>query len=264
MVDRIVPAATEEDVKDAIRVTGLTDPAVVAHEPFRQWVIEDCFVQGLRPPWEAAGAIMTSNVEPFELMKLRLLNGAHSALAYLGYLAGRETVADAVTDPALHKFLLRLWDEVIPTVPCPPGMDLAAYTRELAARFRNPAIRHRTWQIAMDGSQKLPQRLLGTVRDRRYQNLDIPCLSLVIAAWARYIGGTDETGAPIDVRDPLAASLRARMGRGDRPLGTYPRPGCRGSRVWPWLAALRSLHCRGTAAYSALSQYGAESAAASV
>jgi fructuronate reductase len=265
MVDRIVPAATEEDVKEAVRITGLTDPAVVAHEPFRQWVIEDRFVQGLRPPWEAAGAIMTSNVEPFELMKLRLLNGAHSALAYLGYLAGRETVADAVTDPALHKFLLRLWDEVILTVPCPPGMDLVAYTQQLAARFRNLAIRHRTWQIAMDGSQKLPQRLLGPVRDRRYQNLDIPCLSLVIAAWARYIGGTDETGAPIDVRDPLAASLRAHMDA----AGTDPSARIRAlvaeeavfgrdlPRDEAFIAAV-------TAAYSTLLQYGAESAAASV
>jgi fructuronate reductase len=263
MVDRIVPAATEEDFREAARITGLTDAAVVSHEPFRQWVIEDRFVQGLRPSWELAGAIMTSNVEPFELMKLRLLNGAHSALAYLGYLAGRETVADAVTDPVLHKFLLWLWEEVIATVPCPPGVDLVAYTRELADRFRNPAVRHRTWQIAMDGSQKLPQRLLGPVRDRRARNLGVPCLSLVIAAWARYIGGIDETGKPIDVRDPLAASLRARL----EAAGPDPAARIRA------LVAEEAIFGRDlphderfvaavTAAYSTLLQSGAELAAA--
>jgi fructuronate reductase len=209
MVDRIVPAAVPEDRAEAAQLTGFDDAAPVAHEPFRQWVIEDHFVDGLRPRWETAGAVLTHEVEPFELMKLRLLNGAHSALAYLGYLAGRQTIAEAMSDPSLAGFVESFWAEVLEVLPPPPGTDLAAYTHALAERFRNPAIRHRTWQIAMDGSQKLPQRLLGSVRDRLARSLPIPCLALSIAAWCRYISGVDEAGAIIDVRDPLAARLRS-------------------------------------------------------
>jgi fructuronate reductase len=211
MVDRIVPAAVPEDAVEAAMLTGFADAAPVSHEPFRQWVIEDHFIDGLRPRWERVGAMLTENVEPFELMKLRLLNGAHSALAYVGYLAGRQTIAEAMADPVLAAFVDRLWAEVLLTVPPPPETDLVDYTRDLAERFRNPAIQHRTWQIAMDGSQKLPQRLLGSVRDRLARGLPIPCLALTIAAWCRYVGGIDETGAAIDVRDPLAAGLRARI-----------------------------------------------------
>jgi len=208
MVDRIVPALTDDDLAAATRLTGLTDMAPVGHEPFRQWVIEDDFVAGLRPDWENVGVQFTQDVAPFEHMKLRLLNGSHSALAYLGYLAGFETIVDTVSDPAFAAYAERFWSEARPMVPPPPGQDLKTYTDALLTRFANPAIRHRTWQIAMDGSQKLPQRLLGTVRERLAQNLPIPALATAIAAWARYIGGTDEKGAPIDVRDPMAALLR--------------------------------------------------------
>ncbi|PWC28554.1 mannitol dehydrogenase family protein [Teichococcus aestuarii] len=211
MVDRIVPALAEADLAAAEAATGLADHAPVGHEPFRQWVIEDRFGPAGRPAWEMAGAQLVADVAPFEHMKLRLLNGAHSALAYLGYLAGHETIVDAVSDPVFAAYLRRLWAEIRPMVPPPPGQDLEAYTEALLARFGNPAIRHRTWQIAMDGSQKLPQRLLSTVRERRAAGLPIPALALAIAAWARYAGGTDETGAPIDVRDPMAAALRARL-----------------------------------------------------
>ncbi|MEH3147397.1 MAG: mannitol dehydrogenase family protein [Methylobacterium frigidaeris] len=211
MVDRIVPALAEADLAAARRLTGLDDHAPVRHEPFRQWVIEDRFVDGGRPDWACAGAQFVADVAPFEHMKLRLLNGAHSALAYLGYLAGHETVAEAAGDPVLSAYLGRLWDEVRPVVPPPPGQDLAGYTRSLAERFANPAIRHRTWQIAMDGSQKLPQRLLSSIRERRARGLPVPALALAVAAWARYVGGTDEHGRPIDVRDPLAGFLRGRL-----------------------------------------------------
>ena len=145
---------------------------------------------------------------PFEHMKLRLLNGAHSALAYLGYLAGHETIFDAVSDPALHGFVRRLWAEIVPMVPPPPDTDLIDYTDSLSARFANPTVRHRTWQIAMDGSQKLPQRLLGTIRERLDAGQPIPALALAVAAWIRYVGGVDEVGRTIDVRDPMAARLR--------------------------------------------------------
>jgi fructuronate reductase len=208
MVDRIVPAMTPADADDATAAIGLTDAAPVSHEPFRQWVIEDRFGDAERPAWERAGAQIVADVAPFEHMKLRLLNGSHSALAYLGYLAGRETIYDAVSDPVLNGFVRRLWDEIIPMVPPPPGTDLHAYTDSLLARFANPTVRHRTWQIAMDGSQKLPQRLLGTIRERLHAGLQIPSLALAVAAWIRYVGGVDEAGQPIDVRDPLATQLR--------------------------------------------------------
>lgn len=209
MVDRIVPAATPADIAEGAALMGVVDEAPAVHEPFRQWVIEDRFVDGARPRWERGGAELVGDVTPFEHMKLRLLNGAHSALAYLGYLSGYETIVEAVGDPALAGFIGRLWrDEIIPVVPPPPGTDLHDYTRRLMVRFANPAIRHRTWQIAMDGSQKLPQRLLATIRERRARGLDLSCLTLVIAAWIRYVGGLDERGQRIDVRDPLAEKMR--------------------------------------------------------
>lgn len=211
MVDRIVPATTDKDKDDAACLIGLADAAPVTHEPFRQWVIED--FAGERPAWELCGVQFVADVAPYENMKLRLLNASHSALAYLGYLSGYETIADAIADPGLKSFVSRLWrDEIIPVTPIPHGVDAFAYTDALLARYANKEIRHRTWQIAMDGSQKLPQRILETVRARRAQNLAIEHLSLVVAAWIRYVRGTDETGRDIDVRDPFAAQLRAAIG----------------------------------------------------
>ena len=210
MVDRIVPATTDADRDAVAAALGCRDAWPVVTEPFRQWVIEDRFCDG-RPDWDAAGAQLAEDVAPFELMKLRLLNGAHSSLAYLGYLAGYETVSDAMADPNMAAFIRRLMDEeVTPTLTVPPGTDLAAYKDALIERFRNPALQHRTWQIAMDGSQKLPQRLLGTVHDRLAAGQPIDGLALGIAAWMRYVTGADEQGNPIDVRDPLADQLRDR------------------------------------------------------
>lgn len=217
MVDRITPATTEADVTALARAEGYYDPAMVVHEPFRQWVIEEHFVSG-RPAWDKVGAQMVANVEAHELMKLRCLNGTHSTLAYLGYLGGYETISETVADPAYAALCERLWaDEIIPTLPQPEGEDLQAYSKALLARYRNPAIRHRTWQIAMDGSQKLPQRLLGTIRDRLEAGVVPEGLCLAVAAWMRYVGGVDEQGKAIDVRDPLAERLKAASDRGDTP-----------------------------------------------
>ena len=207
MIDRIVPATTDEDRTRIAGLLGVTDAWPVLTEPFSQWVIEDDFPQG-RPGWAAE---FTADVAPFELMKLRLLNGAHSSLAYLGYLAGRETVAEAMSEPAVAAFVMRLMhEEVAPVLQVPPGTDVDAYQRALMQRFRNPALRHRTWQIAMDGSQKLPQRLLGTIKERLAKGLPIPCLALGVASWMRYVTGKDENGGEIDVRDPLRDELRRR------------------------------------------------------
>lgn len=215
MVDRIVPATKPEDLDRVTRASGLRDASPVIHEPFRQWVIEDDFVDGLRPDFAAVGAQMVTDVAPYELMKLRMLNGTHSSLAYLGYLAGYETISDTVADPVFAAFAQRLWQkEIIPVLQAPPGADLPAYADALLARYQNPAIRHRTWQIAMDGSQKLPQRILGTLAEAK---TPCPGLRLAVAGWMRYVSGTDETGAPIEVKDPLAEELRRRA-RSDDPV----------------------------------------------
>jgi fructuronate reductase len=200
MVDRIVPATTDDDrARIAARLTA-TDAWPVVTEPFRQWVVEDHFPLG-RPRLEDSGATLVKDVAPFELAKLRLLNGAHSALAYLGYLAGYETLAEVTANPAFARFARGLMDEAGPTLR---GLgDLDAYKTQLLQRFQNPGLRHRCWQIAMDGSQKLPQRLLGTIHDRLAAGAPVPRLALAVAAWMRYAAGVDEQGRPIDVRDPL-------------------------------------------------------------
>jgi len=205
MVDRITPATTANDLETVQSVTGLYDAAPVVHEPFSQWVIEDDFVSDERPNWNKVGAELVSDVQPYELMKLRMLNGTHSALAYLGYLAGFKTIADTVADKDFRRLTETLWrNEIIPTVTAPEGVSLSEYADNLMARYTNPSIRHLTWQIAMDGSQKIPQRIIDVVNERRAVGAKTPGLILVIAAWLRYVGGIDETGATIDVRDPLA------------------------------------------------------------
>lgn len=210
MVDRIVPATTPDDIERLAARTGYVDQAPVFHEPFRQWVIEDDFVDGERPGFEhVPGVQMVADVAPFELMKVRMLNGTHSALAYLGYLAGHDTIAGTVNDPVFRNYAPKVWErEIIPTLTPPEGVDLHNYAKDLLVRYSNPAIRHRTWQIAMDGSQKLPQRILGTIADNVAAGRPCDGLILAVAAWMRYVGGIDENGKPIDVRDRLASRLR--------------------------------------------------------
>lgn len=208
MVDRIVPATVEADRTHVFEAMGVVDAWPVVTEPFTQWVIEDRFPAG-RPPLEIAGVQLVMDVRPFELMKLRMLNGSHSLIAYLGYLGGYVYVNEAIADPALRTFIHEfMTDEVMDTLPT-DLCDLAAYRDALLDRFRNPALLHRTWQIAMDGSQKLPQRLLGTIRDRLSRGLPATRAVLGVAAWMRYVAGIDERGREIDVRDPLAARLRS-------------------------------------------------------
>ena len=207
MVDRIVPATTDADRESIAAALGVRDSWPVMTEAFTQWVVEDRFPAG-RPDWAAT---FVADVAPYETMKLRLLNGSHSCIAYLGYLSGSETVADAMQDKNLAGFVRRLMDtEAAPTLRLPAGADVESYKAALIQRFQNPALRHRTWQIAMDGSQKLPQRLLGTIRDRLAAGHSIDGLTLGVAAWMRYVTGIDEKQQPITVRDPLQEKLRAR------------------------------------------------------
>ncbi|ORM68697.1 fructuronate reductase [Pantoea wallisii] len=206
MVDRIVPAMTDEAFATLTARLGSHDPVAVEAEPFFQWVIEDNFVNG-RPAWENAGAELVSDVLPFEEMKLRMLNGSHSFLAYLGFLAGYEHISDCMADARYRQAAraLMLQDQA-PTLRT-QGVDLVAYADSLIARYENRAIKHRTYQIATDGTQKLPQRLLDGVRWHLRNGTPCDYLLLGVAGWMRYISGVDEQGEAIEIRDPLKAQL---------------------------------------------------------
>lgn len=212
MVDRIVPATTDADIAALAARIGVEDRAMVKAEPYIQWVVEDRFA-GARPDLAALGVQLTDRVEPWETAKLRLLNGAHSGIAYLGGLAGIAFVHEFVALREGRAFVEALWDEAAATLDPPAGLDLAAYRAALMARFANPALQHRTRQIAMDGSQKLPQRLLAPIALRRARGLASPALTLGVAAWMRWQGGRDDAGAVFAVDDPLAmvttAAVRA-------------------------------------------------------
>ena len=208
MVDRIVPRTTPADVAAISAALGAHDAWPVLGEPFFDWAVEDDFVAG-RPDWSVAGARFVDDAAPWERLKLRMVNGAHSSIAYLGLLAGWATVDEAMAQPALHDFIQALLrDEIEPTLVDLPGLDLAAYRARLLQRFANPALAHRTAQIAMDGSQKLPLRLLSTLRDRLRANAPVERIALAIAAWWLHLGGLDERGHSIAVDDPLASALQ--------------------------------------------------------
>jgi fructuronate reductase len=263
MVDRIVPATKPEDIARLATATGVLDLAPVMHEPFRQWVVEDRFVGGARPDLAAVGVELVADVTAYEHMKLRMLNGTHSSLAYLGYLAGHETIAETMADPVFDRFVRHLWQaEIIPALTPPAGVDLTAYAAALHARYANPAIRHRTWQIAMDGSQKLPQRILGTLAETFRAGREAPGLVLAVAGWMRYVGGVDEAGRPIEVKDPLAARLRALSDGVDDPEAKVRALLSVREVFEPDLAAL--LEPRVTAAYRTLATTGARAAAAAI
>jgi fructuronate reductase len=218
MVDRIVPATTAEDREAAARVLGVRDRGLVVTEPYTQWVIEDDFA-GPRPAWERAGAQMTDDVAPWERAKLRMLNGSHSMLAYLGILADHELVSDAVRSDALRAAVAGLMAvDVPPTLVLPAGLDLDAYQRDLMRRYANPALHHRIQQITMDGSQKLPQRLLGTVRDRRCAGAEPRFAALAVAAWMRFVSARcSDSGRPLTVDDPLADTIAERLAGRETP-----------------------------------------------
>lgn len=210
MVDRIVPATVQADIDALAGRIGLEDHGMVKTEPFRQWVIEDRFC-GPRPDFEAAGVQLTDSVAPWEDAKLRLLNGAHSALAYLGCMAGIAYVHDAIALPQLRVLIDVLMTESATTLMPPAGLDLHAYRGALMKRFANPALLHRLDQIAIDGSQKLPQRLLAPIVARLDQGRDAPALTLAVAAWMRWLGGRNDLGEHHIVNDPLAERIADRL-----------------------------------------------------
>ena len=211
MVDRIVPQTTDEDRAFVAQALGLKDAWPIITEPFTQWVIEDNFPQG-RPDWGAVGAELVHHVAPYEAMKLRLLNGAHSMLAYLGSIKGHVTVADAMADPDLGAFIAAFMvDDVTPTLVIPKGADVAAYRDALLERFRNTSLKHRLSQIASDSTQKIPQRFLGTARDRLAMGLPLGRLAMGIAGFIYYAGGVDRHGRSLELKDPLASELSNRL-----------------------------------------------------
>lgn len=210
MVDRIAPATTDAHRQEAAAMLGLSDAGLVVAEPFLQWVVQDRFAAP-RPAWERAGATLTDDVAPYEQVKLRLLNATHSLLAYLGALKGHATIAAAVADPELERAARDLMDcDVIPTITPPPGLDLAGYRDSVLERFANPSTGHTTIQVAMDGSQKLPIRLLGTVSDRLAAGAVPQAAALAVAAWMVFVArGRSTSGRELPLDDPLAERLRS-------------------------------------------------------
>ena len=192
MVDRITPATTDVDREDVYASTGVFDPAPVPTEPFSEWVIQGAFPAG-RPAWDDAGALIVEDVVPFEHRKLWLLNGAHSLLAYAGSLLGYETVADAIGDTDCHAWVEQWWDEAATHLPLDPA-DVNAYRQALHARFANPAIRHSLAQIAADGSQKIPARIVPVMRYELAAGRLPEAGARVVAAWVAHLRGL---GAPL-------------------------------------------------------------------
>lgn len=208
MVDRIVPAAAPHDFADAQSLTGVHDAGLVVAEPFKQWVIQDTFA-GPRPAWERAGAVLVGDVEPYETAKLRLLNATHSLLAYAGALAGHATIAEAVADPALTEAADRyMVEDATPTLCLPPEFDVAQYRETVLRRFANPALRHTTTQVAMDGSQKLPVRLLGVVRDRLAAGCEPLWAAFAVAAWMLFVARSRDDRRFQPLNDPIAGRLQ--------------------------------------------------------
>lgn len=216
MVDRIVPRTEDGDRERINCRLGLEDAWPVVGEPYLNWVIEDKFAAG-RPAWETqGGATFVRKSAPYERLKLRMVNGPHSALAYLGAVMGHPTIADAVNEPALRRYvedMMRL--EIGPTLKGIPDVGLEDYRRRFLARVANPALPQRTQQVAMDGSQKLPQRLLDTIRDRMRNGDDTNLLCLAVAAWLHYLRGQDEQGGRYAIQDPMATALARLLRRAD-------------------------------------------------
>ena len=213
MVDRITPVTTEADRTLLAGRFGLDDAWPVVCEPFTQWALEDSFNNG-RPPFEDVGVQMVKDVEPYELMKLRLLNASHQALCYLGYLAGYRYAHEVCQDPLFTSFLLGYMDhEATPTLALVPGVDLRAYKHQLIERFANPQIRDTLARLCAESSDRIPKWLLPVIREQLASGGEIRRAALVVAAWARYAEGRDEQGQPIEVVDRLLEQLTERAQR---------------------------------------------------
>jgi len=209
MVDRITPMTTDEDKAAISERFDIQDGWPVVCEPFTQWVLEDSFTLG-RPPLEDVGVQVVDDVEPYELMKLRLLNASHQALCYFGYLAGYRLVHEVAQDPLFARFLLAYMDlEATPTLEPVPGIDLDAYKHELISRFSNGEVRDTVARLCAESSDRIPKWLLSVIREQLATGGEITLSTAVVASWARYSEGVDEQGQPIEIVDRLADRLRA-------------------------------------------------------
>ena len=253
MVDRITPVTADADRSSLHDRFGIEDGWPVVCEPFTQWVLEDAF-GGERPPFEDVGVQLVSDVEPYELMKLRLLNASHQSLCYLGYLAGYRYAHEVCADPLFVSFLLGYMDEEgTPTLPEVPGVDLTAYKHQLIERFANPEVRDTLARLCAESSDRIPKWLLPVVREQLAAGREIKRSALVVAAWARYAEGVDESGEPIEVVDRLRDVVMERA-RSSDPLVFVSDPDLFGSLasdprfVSAYTAALDSLHSVGARA----------------
>ena len=207
MVDRITPVTTDADRAEVRERFGIEDRWPVVCEPYTQWVLQDAFTAG-RPPYEQAGVQVVDQVEPYELMKLRLLNGSHQALAYFGYLCGYRLVHEAAQDPLFQAFLLGYMDkEATPTLAPVPGVDLEGTSTRCIERFSNPQVRDTIARLCAESSDRIPKWLLPVVREQLATGGEIRRSAAVVASWARYAEGVDEEGQPIEVVDRLRDSL---------------------------------------------------------
>ena len=206
MVDRITPASTDKTLADAKALTGCEDHAAVETEPFIQWVIEDNFVSG-RPHWEAGGALFVPDVTPYERMKLTILNGTHSMLAYSGFLSGCKYVRDVMSDRDLSVLVRRHLKAAAALLPPLDGVDFGAYISDLTDRFANPAIAHETYQIATDGTQKLSQRIFQPAIQAIDRELDVRPFAFAAAMWMRFCLPRRDDGDTYELRDPRAGEL---------------------------------------------------------
>ena len=219
MVDRITPVTTDIDRAAIAERYGIEDGWPVVCETFRQWVIEDWFCSG-RPAFENVGVQMTGDVGPYETMKIRLLNASHSAMGYLGYLAGFRTIGEIIADPDFAQYIRALMDEeVTPLLPPVAGVNLTEYKATLVERFANPNIRDTALRICGGGSGKMPKFILSSLQEARERGRGFRRLALCVAAWFRFLQGTDEAGQPIPLDDPQADRLRgAALAGGKNPL----------------------------------------------
>ena len=221
MVDRITPRTTPQDRRMVEREFGIEDRWPVITESFSQWIVEDAFCNG-RPPLEEVGVQFVADVRPYALMKTRLLNASHSALGYLGSLAGHERTNDAISDPVFAGYIERMMrEEIAPLLPPVPGIDLADYQRVLLQRFANPAIGDRLSRLCRNGSAKVPGHVLSSIREARLTGRPHGLLTLAVAGWVRYLRGVDEDGRPLVIDDPAARRLGAlapQRGGDPRPL----------------------------------------------
>lgn len=206
MVDRITPAPTDETRHEATRQTGCHDLAAVETEPFIQWIIEDNFPSG-RPQWEAGGALLVDDVTPYERMKLMMLNGSHSMLAYAGYLTGQKFVRDVMRDPDLSNLVQRHFSAAAKLLGPLPGVDFKDYAAALKMRFINPSIAHETYQIATDGTQKLPQRIFQPAIEAIENKQNVRPFAFATAMWMRYCLQRDDDGNHYELRDARSEEI---------------------------------------------------------